>query len=773
MAVIGVFAMGINVAEGERGQEGKGAVANRNPETKNPVPPSKEDKRDGNSAEKQPEEALPVAQNGKIIFKMEDFLKKPEICREVLDIYIWGEDGELCIIPTNELIALLLFCNDGSRRMFPNGSTIKKIGRVTFNKCLIDDEGMVLLSKQIELSNLTIDSLSFNHVAIKEEFIKNFLTAFKKNTTLKNLGLYDVGIPDIGGRVIVDVLKTNTTLEWLLFGPKDTSLESFIKLSKEIKVGISWVLDEEHNVSIHAERNGKNLCIKNMGENMPFYLESMLDSGMASEYLSFENCIIPAKVMQLFCEDISFKGLSFKNCTISPECLSEISHLKTEKLWLTDKTIKNGDLPKILDLEVLKKNTTWRFLSLENNEISPEDVSSLSLWLNGNMDLEKLIISGNSLGEAGAISIVKSIVAKNSALKAVWMCNVGLDENGRKECIKLLEPRVPSVEIYLEEKSSGDQFVFEGIISEKAIEELKTNKNLKQVNFHNVEMTDETWRAITEVLKGANETLERVVFGPKDTSPENLIELSKKTKVGISWDLDEEHNVSIHIRSNGKGLHIVNTTDDISSTLGRMLDLDMASEYLWFENCIISAKVIQLLCKYNFFTVGFRNCKILDPDKSLSEFSNLKAKVLHLEKGTINKENLSTVLEALKENKALKLLGLERNDLTDTDMKPLFEALGINIPLEVLAISGNPIGKSGLETLFESIVKNSALKRIGAEDIGIEEKDRKECVKLLEARKTPLEIYWEKSSSPTVVSGTKKAVEPGVQSTSERRHIQL
>ena len=168
------------------------------------------------------------------------------------------------------------------------------------------------------------------------------------------------------------------------------------------------------------------------------------------------------------------------------------------------------------------------------------------------------------------------------------------------------------------------------------------------------------------------------VFHKTCTSPENLIELSKKTKVGISWDLDEEHNVSIHIRSNGKGLHIVNTTDDISSTLGRMLDLDMASEYLWFENCIISAKVIQLLCRYNFFTVGFRNCKILDPDKSLSEFSNLKAKVLHLEKGTINKENLSTVLEALKENKALKLLGLERNDLTDTDMKPLFEALGIN-----------------------------------------------------------------------------------------------
>ena len=288
--------------------------------------------------------------------------------------------------------------------------------------------------------------LEFVDCEIDEGSMEDLLDGLKTpHPSMETLWIINTPI-DI--EALLDALKTNKSLNWLGFGPRDITIGSLIALSA--KYPEIWLCRNlEDSGKILVRQSGADMFIGEVKEDRTIrsVLEQTVSLGKGSDCLCFVDCTI-SKEMITFLNRFRFKSVDFQGCLIADEVLRKLSReLQTDKLWLTRGTINGRNLPIVL--EALKENKTVKMLSLERNNLNCGHIRSLSDALKENTSLETLNISGNVLRKPGVTTLCKAI-KENPTLKTLIAYDVFVTEEEMREALRELSTREVQLCVYWE-----------------------------------------------------------------------------------------------------------------------------------------------------------------------------------------------------------------------------------------------------------------------------------------------------------------------------------
>ena len=621
-------------------------------------------------------------------------------------------------------------------QMLGSVSSLECLG---FENCDILDETIGLLSwgkffKEISFRNCRISSLEGLSKLKTEQLLlidrtvkQEGLPVLQTSANLKRLDFRNVEMTEEKLEAI-KALKA----ERLVFGVNDMNLEGLIKLANETSMELVWFLDDFGTESIELTQDRKRLRLYNVSSGaISFVLEQVLGSVSSLERLGFANCDILDETIGLL-RGKSFKEIEFKGCCrISPNVWLNLSEtLQTERLVLTNGTMKPECLPiiaKALKIEGLAFGANDMNLECLINLANKthmrlswffDDAGTVKIELS--RDHKSLLIHNMKLDIS---SVLKRMLVSFMSLEGLRFTNCDISD----ETIGLLCG-----------DKSFEKVGFLGCrISSKGLSELSKASKIKKLWLINGTINQECLPLIAEALK-VNKNLAWVLFSFNDISPEDLIEFSKETNIGLGFVWDETATGRIILSQDRKHLSIHNMRIDISSVLAQMLVAFTSLEGLRFTNCDISDKMVDLLCgDKSFEQVSFEGCRI--SSEGLGKLSKVsKIKKLWLTDETINQECLPIIAESLKENEGLQLLSLCNNHLEN--IAPLTEALKENTHLKALSISGNPIGEHGIVALFCTIAESPTIEQVCAIGVGVVEASRESLTAMLP---DTVKVFWE------------------------------
>lgn len=268
-----------------------------------------------------------------------------------------------------------------------------------------------------------------------------------KNPSLSVETLWIINTP-IVIEALSDALKTNKSLNWLGFGPRDITIEGLIALSaKNPEIWLCRHL--EGSGIIQLRQSGADMFICEVKENRTIrsVLGQTVSSAKESDCLCFVDCTISEEMIP-FLNRFRSKSIDFQRCLIADEVLRKLSReLQTDKLWLTRGTINERNLPIVS--EALKENKTVKLLSLERNNLNCEHIRSLSDALKENTSLETLNVSVNDLRKPGVMTLCKGI-KENTTLKTLIAYDVSVTKEEMREALGELSTRKVQLCVYWE-----------------------------------------------------------------------------------------------------------------------------------------------------------------------------------------------------------------------------------------------------------------------------------------------------------------------------------
>ncbi|KAF9375877.1 hypothetical protein BGX21_003661 [Mortierella sp. AD011] len=279
----------------------------------------------------------------------------------------------------------------------------------------------IVLSKDfIKLSSLEprksshLHKLSFEmiHHSIGAGDFRVLINSLKTNTTLTTLNLGDNSIGNEGALALPEALKTNTTLIPLRLQDNSIGKEGALALSEALKTNTSLITLELGGNSIG--RGGALALSEALKTNTTLVTLRLPWNSIGKEGALAMSDALKTNTTLITLE-LGSNSIGNEGALALSDALKTNTSLIT--LELGGNSIGRGGALALS--EALKTNTTLITLGLENNSIGNEGVLALSEALKANTTLVTLRLQDNSIGKEGALALSETPKA-NPTLQIYW-----------------------------------------------------------------------------------------------------------------------------------------------------------------------------------------------------------------------------------------------------------------------------------------------------------------------------------------------------------------
>ena len=378
----------------------------------------------------------------------------------------------------------------------------------------------------------------------------------------------------------------------------------------------------------------------------------------------------------------SLETIVLRYCLINDDIANTLSSYlinshDLKRLAITECTVKSDhdQLPLVLVLQVLRRNSTITYLNLGNTKISGPVAKELANVIKNNFNLQQLGLANCYLGPS-AIVILQAL-KENSQLKALNLNSNNMTGQVAEDLVHFLQNNSNLQKLGLENNNLG---LFAIVI----LQALKENSQLKALNLNSNNMTGQIAEDLAIVIKN-NSGLEELYLYDNDL---------KSSATVILQALKENSRLKVlNLNSN-------NMTGQVAEDLANVIKNNSGLEELYLSNNNLgpSATVIlqALKEKRKIKILYLHNNKITG--QVAEDFVNFLKNNSNLQKLGLENNNLglsaTVILQALKENSQLKALNLNSNNMTGQVAEDLANVIKNNSGLEELYLSNNNLGPS-------------------------------------------------------------------------------
>ena len=317
----------------------------------------------------------------------------------------------------------------------------------------------------------------------------------QRNTTLRNLILFDANISEGGVVYIAQGLEENSALEYLVIeGLNEVDGET---LASTIATNTSLPLDELH-------LRGYDMITE---DNIQVFID-LLQQNTSIETLnfSFTDMSVPflAEALQ---NNTTLKELELCHCELTLDMVKDVSRMLTVNCSLTSLNISEnpiGDNGVTHLVEALKQNKTLEELGISDCGITDAGVAALAEALRQKITLERLYINRCGTTDAGVAPLAEAL-KQNKTLERLDISGCGITDAGVAPLAEALKQNktLESLDISL----CG---ITDAGVAPLA-EALKQNKTLESLDISYCLITDAGVTPLAEALQ-VNSSLRRLII---------------------------------------------------------------------------------------------------------------------------------------------------------------------------------------------------------------------------------------------------------------------
>ena len=337
--------------------------------------------------------------------------------------------------------------------------------------------------------NKTLNDLMFKGNAWGNDAVRILADYLKRSESLSSLNLSFGDIGDAGATALVEVLRTNTTLNSLgLCNNPGIGNSSVISLCEALKVNTTLS-------SLDLSRTGISdagvLSLVEVLKTNASSLTSLLLSDIKISHQSLKSIAEVLRVNSTL-KDLKFEGnkVGVGGTELIAESLKANTTLKLLSLSRNNIKAKCGRLFS----DSLKVNGTLESLTLAENALGSRGAQLLSEGLRVNTSLRHLDLSGNSIGSEGAESIAETIRV-NASLTSLKLGGNNIGDPGANKVSEALKVNVSLEDLDLSFNAIG------AAGAESIAEALKSNATLTTLNLDSNVIGDNGAQSLCEALK--------------------------------------------------------------------------------------------------------------------------------------------------------------------------------------------------------------------------------------------------------------------------------
>ena len=599
----------------------------------------------------------------------------------------------------------------------------------------MNDVEINVLCDCLKTNRVLIELNVSNCIKAKFDTISAISHCLKVNETLHKLDLSKSHITDEGAECLADAIEVNRTLQMLnisrnMIGRKgimrvvevcaiNRTLHEVVcthnKLLKSDFATISEYIKKEKILQF-LKSSWNSVCIKNSRLSVEITIETLqLDINNVYEKSCYvdgitetENC--EAEFLQCCLEYVCMhSAISLQNVIIKDSFIEVVSFdcfLKINELTLSNCSFDTPHLMVPIISVYLKNNSTLNILSLPNNQITDNEIATLSEAIAVNTTLKRLDLSHNLISD---VWVLANSLKNNKSLQELNLSGNNIDNIGATTFAKTIQGNTTLLELNI----SKNWIDKEGIMN--LLEEFNKSKTLhKLVCTHN-NLSKPGLRAINEYIR-KEKTVQ--IF---NASWNSIHIMNHKLAIQTTLYSSQSSNDTLQ-----KELWYI---DDIIKLTYRTQILQCCFEEsldkqdVGLQDVILKVEIVGECCdgfikiKLNDTDIelNLTNCVMISywlTDNTFNITINTTLQMLDLSNYVLCDNGILCVSYCLKTNKTLQILNLSGNCFTDERAKKLAEAIQINITLQQLNVSDNYISKEGVMSIVTACTKNPTLGKL-------------------------------------------------------------
>ena len=658
-------------------------------------------------------------------------------------------DGITEVIISNSSLQVL---DIGNNLLFTSGiikiakalSKLCSIKELWINKNYITEEASDEIAAAIT-SNTKLEKLQLDNNLLKATGVCTICKSLMKLSGLKVLLIGNNYCTQQSAGDIAAVVTNNPLIETLGLGNNRLETRGAITIATALsQVHHVKVLGLENNcITSEAASDMSTAIASNVSLEKLWLHNNKFDSDGIQVICDGVKCTNSLKVFQV--DQIGTKGLNAVSTVIS-------KHFNTlETLCISDCVISTSALVKYADK--MKDLRQLKRLRLNVNHFVGDTVDDIAKLIASSIELERLWLYGNDLGDNGITKVMKNIDITITSLKVLHLANNNITESSAGDVAKVIanNPFLECVNLgYNRLKTTGvsklvvafknllclkelslnsnhiDQTAADDVASmiigkskleklyinnnrlkdfglRKVCENLKKHSNLKLLQLANTDITPEAVDAVADVLYN-NCLLEDLYLGGNNLQTEGVIKLSialKQLHCLKRLSLDDNQ-----------------ITEEAAGGIAEVITSNSGLEMLWLYNNYLKDKGVNVI---TFALKKLHHLKLLQVDNNritekaadnvaIAIRSNCLFETIAVGNNPITNQGMIKLADALKGLHQIKSLVLNEIEIGKEVAKYIAEIINSNPELERLYLNNNRLEGIGIKELSDGIRHHSSFK---------------------------------------------------------------